>query len=227
MKFSGYIQDINLCSIVLRMVLTILLSGLIGYERGKHGKVAGMRTHILIGIGSCITAIISLYVNKVLGYPGDIFRISAQVVSGIGFLGTGTILIKNKSMVTGLTTAACVWTTGVMGLAVGYGLYLEAIIASVLIMITVETFGVIDRKMRRQDEFTLYVEFKDAVKLNDTIDEMAEKGLTVVSIQPTAAKANMQNAIGADVVVLYKKGPIQSIINIIKDFDNISFVIVT
>ncbi|MBQ8511039.1 MAG: MgtC/SapB family protein, partial [Clostridia bacterium] len=114
--FSG--SDMSAGAVVLRLVMTCLLSGVIGFERGFRGRAAGLRTHMLVGIGACLTVMTGVYAQDRLGV-GDPFRIAAQVMSGIGFLGAGTILVRGKTLVTGLTTAAGLWTTAAIGIAVG------------------------------------------------------------------------------------------------------------
>ncbi len=93
-------------STVLRSLAAVVIGGLIGSERARHGRAAGMRTHILVCLGACMTSMTSMFVSDSLGNNGDVFRIPAQVVSGIGFLGAGMIILKNNNMITGLTTAA-------------------------------------------------------------------------------------------------------------------------
>lgn len=93
-------------STVLRSLAAVVIGGLIGSERARHGRAAGMRTHILVCLGACMTSMTSMFVSDALGNNGDVFRIPAQVVSGIGFLGAGMIILKNNNMITGLTTAA-------------------------------------------------------------------------------------------------------------------------
>ena len=105
---------------VMRALAAVVIGGLLGSERARHGRAAGMRTHILVCLGSCMTAMTSMFVHSFLG-SGDVFRIPAQVVSGIGFLGAGMIILKSNNIITGLTTAAGVWTTATIGVALGYG----------------------------------------------------------------------------------------------------------
>ena len=99
-------------STVLRSLAAVVIGGLIGSERARHGRAAGMRTHILVCLGSCMTSMTSVFVSDIMGNNGDVFRIPAQVVSGIGFLGAGMIILKNNNMITGLTTAAGVVDNG-------------------------------------------------------------------------------------------------------------------
>ena len=109
--FLTLLQENNLLSTVVRLLLAAVLGGLIGTERGAKGRAAGMRTHIIVCIGAAMTALVGLYTTDVLGQSSDPMRLSAQVISGIGFLGGGMILIRGRHRITGLTTAAGLWTT--------------------------------------------------------------------------------------------------------------------
>jgi len=124
----------------LRLVIAAVLAGAIGWDREKKGRAAGLRTHMLVGIGSTLVMIVSAFgFEDILGHPDvvlDPSRIAAQVVSGIGFLGTGTIL--RHGSVKGLTTAAGLWSVAGIGLAVGSGMYLCAFIAGVVVLVVLE-----------------------------------------------------------------------------------------
>jgi len=119
--------------IIIRLVLSVILSGLIGLERQLHRRTAGLRTHILVCLGSSLIMLTSLYIfdiykNKV---PLDPARIAAGVITGIGFLGAGAI-IREREGVRGLTTAASLWVSAAIGLAVGCGFYSAALVTTVL-----------------------------------------------------------------------------------------------
>jgi len=118
---------------LIRLVLSTILGGLVGMERQIHHKPAGLRTHILVCIGACLCMIIGLSLNKEFGNTIDPSRIAAQVVSGIGFLGAGTIIVSRAS-VKGLTTAASIWSTSVLGLAAGNGMFFAASVAAILMV---------------------------------------------------------------------------------------------
>ena len=107
-KIIEYLSELNLVTTVIRLVLAMIVGGVVGIERGKQGRAAGMRTHILVCVGSALTVMIGIYMYN-LGMSTDPMRISAQVISGIGFLGVGTILLKGRFQITGLTTAAGLW----------------------------------------------------------------------------------------------------------------------
>lgn len=134
-EIYGYLAEFNAASVCLRLALTVLLGGIIGAEREHRGKAAGLRTHIFVALGAAMSAMIGIYVSEEYGSAADMTRMSAQVISGIGFLGAGTILVRHRSFITGLTTAACIWTTGIIGLAVGYGFYEPAIVCAAVMPI--------------------------------------------------------------------------------------------
>ena len=115
------LSEFNIWSITFRILLATVIGGCIGSERGRHGRAAGLRTHILVCLGSTMTVMLGIYSVQVLGLGGDPMRVSAQVISGIGFLGAGTILTRGRFHITGLTTAAGLWTTASLGLAIGAG----------------------------------------------------------------------------------------------------------
>jgi len=130
------LREFNYVTICIRLVLAIIAGGIIGNERGKHGSAAGLRTHILVCVGAAMTALTGYYVYDTLNISGDIMRLAAQVVSGIGFLGAGMIIVKNGNVVTGLTTAAGMWATAAIGIALGYGFYSGAIVATIFCVFT-------------------------------------------------------------------------------------------
>lgn len=122
--------------LILRLVLTVFLSGLIGLERQVHRRDAGLRTHILVSLGSCLIMLTSLYVFDIYKdvVSADPARIAAGVITGIGFLGAGTI-IREREGVKGLTTAASLWVVAGIGLAVGCGFRRAAVYTAILSLI--------------------------------------------------------------------------------------------
>ena len=132
----------------VRLLVSVIIGSLIGIEREKHGRAAGIRTHILVCLGASLTAIIETYVHDVLGVNGEVFRISAQVISGIGFLGAGMIILKGDNVITGLTTAAGVWATAIIGIAVGYGFYSGAVLATALFLSAIIFFSKLERRKK-------------------------------------------------------------------------------
>lgn len=131
---------------IFRLVISVILGGIIGYERQQRGKTAGLRTHILVCLGSCLVAILSinLYVSVQGQTNADPARLAAQVVSGIGFLGAGAIM-KEGPMIRGLTTAASLWVVASVGLAIGVGALVGAVTTSILVVIALELLPRIDK----------------------------------------------------------------------------------
>lgn len=130
--------------IVVRLILSALLGSLIGMEREASNRPAGLRTHILVTSGSALMMQISIYIAN-FSSQGDPARLAAQVVSGIGFLGAGTI-IRNGNTVKGLTTAASLWVSAGIGLAIGSGYYLGAIVTTSIVYLTLRRLGSMERK---------------------------------------------------------------------------------
>jgi len=117
-------------TMALRLILAALLGGIVGYQRERAEKPAGLRTHILVALGATLFTVVSLYG---FGSGSDPTRIAAQVVTGIGFLGAGTIL-REREQVQGLTTAASTWAVASVGVAVGVGMYLMALVACLIVV---------------------------------------------------------------------------------------------
>lgn len=139
---------------ILRIFVAAILGGLIGLEREYRSKEAGFRTHFLVALGSALFMIVSAYgfseINLVEPQRWDVSRIAAQVVSGIGFIGAGTIIFrKAENMVSGLTTAAGLWVTAAMGLACGGGMYMLSIVSTLLVLVGLEAFNYFLHKFDR------------------------------------------------------------------------------
>ena len=183
---------------VLRSFAAVIIGGLIGSERARHGRAAGMRTHILVCLGSCMTAMTSMYISQTLGV-GDASRIPAQVISGIGFLGAGMIILKPNNVITGPTTAAGVWTTATIGIAVGYGYYIGALIVSVLFLATIILFAKFER--HRKSAEVIYIELDNLYKVNATLAELEKYIPEAFSYQIFAPKSNHSGNVGINLVI--------------------------
>ena len=183
---------------LVRSLAAVLIGSLIGSERARHGRAAGMRTHILVCLGSCMTAMTSVYISQTLGV-GDASRIPAQVISGIGFLGAGMIILKANNIITGLTTAAGVWTTATIGIAVGYGYYVGAIIVTVLFLATIILFAKFER--HRKSAEVIYIELDNLYKVNNTLRELENYIPEAFSYQIFAPKCNHNGNVGINLVI--------------------------
>jgi putative Mg2+ transporter-C (MgtC) family protein len=148
-----------------RLAVSLILAGVIGYERERHGRAAGFRTHILVSLGSCLMMLTGIAMQQADGgHAVDPSRLAAQVVSGIGFLGAGTIL-RFRATVRGLTTAASLWVVAGIGLAAGCGFLIGAVIASGMAMLTLFGLSQWERSMRREWYCTLMVETSASANL--------------------------------------------------------------
>ena len=133
LDWVGDLNDLNILSIFVRLLLAMAFGGTIGFERGIRQRAAGLRTHMLLAVGAASTMLVSQYMYASYGV-GDPARLSAQVISGIGFLGAGVIFVRNN-LVNGLTTAAGIWATAGVGLALGAGMYVVGISSALLVLL--------------------------------------------------------------------------------------------
>lgn len=157
--------QVTLSNSVFRLVIAMLIGCVVGWERKRKGQVAGLRTFTLISMGACLAMLLSIYVpQEYLGLKnGDPGRIAAQVVTGVGFLGGGA-MIQQKGSIRGLTTAAGIWVVATLGMAVGVGMYAAAVVATVLVMITLITLEQWEHKVRiGQESRVVNIKVRDIV----------------------------------------------------------------
>jgi putative Mg2+ transporter-C (MgtC) family protein len=145
-------------SVVVRILLSILIGGMIGMERGLKNRPAGLRTYMLVCVGACLIMMTNQYIYQFTG-AGDPMRLGAQVVSGIGFLGAGTIVVTRHNQIRGLTTAAGLWTCAGVGLALGIGFYEAAVTAAIGIFVILTLLQRLDNRVHKRVRLLdLYVE---------------------------------------------------------------------
>jgi len=166
----AYLREINMTSIIFRFLLAAVCSGLIGLSRGKKHHAAGLRTHILVCVGAASVMMINQFTYDYLGYNGDIGRMGAQVISGIGFLGAGTILVTAKKHIRGLTSAAGLWASACMGLAIGIGFYEAAVVMCILLFAILSWLDKLDEKyIKTSSDLTIYIEYDSTIPLSRII----------------------------------------------------------
>ena len=190
----NYFREVNIASMVLRLVLALLLGGLIGMERERKKRPAGFRTYMLVCMGSALTMILGQYLSVMLqtqwsevaalaGNKNDISRFSAQVINGIGFLGAGTILVTGRQEVKGLTTAAGLWTSGCMGLALGAGFYECSLLGFLMIFLSVHLFPKIENAvMVYSRNMVLYVEFASMNEMAQIVHAIKAQGIRIFTV---------------------------------------------
>ncbi|RJE86141.1 MgtC/SapB family protein [Paenibacillus sp. 1011MAR3C5] len=181
--------------ILMRLSLAVLLGGLIGFEREQHNHAAGLRTHILVCLGSAMVMLLSIYgFSEFVGEPNvriDPARLATAVITGVGFLGAGTILFTGKA-ITGLTTAASLWVVAAIGLQIGAGFYIGAVAGTVLVFITLWVFNKMEHrflKSKKVRKLTIQAEAEE--QLLDIVSEklasrsIVTQKLTIRRIQPS------------------------------------------
>jgi putative Mg2+ transporter-C (MgtC) family protein len=196
-EIMAFLRDVNLATIAIRLILAMLFGGIIGLERGKMGRAAGMRTHTLVCLGATLATMIGFFVFKHAN-TGDPLRVAAQVVSGIGFLGVGTILIKGRFQITGLTTAAGLWCAAAIGIALGAGFYEGALITFVCAVLTVTVIHRLEAKLNKKySRFGIYVEISSDKYVRETVDFMVGK-YKVTDIQVTTPRSGTTGNVGIE-----------------------------
>lgn len=177
------VREVTCIAIAVRIAVAVVLGGIIGLERGLKNRPAGLRTYMLVCVGACLIMVTNQYIYQAFG-TGDPVRMGAQVVSGIGFLGAGTIIVTKRNQIKGLTTAAGLWAAAAVGLSVGIGLYEAAVIGGTVIFIVLSLIHSWDNKMRQNSKMIeIYVELTRAINLGDFLRRIREMDLEVESIQ--------------------------------------------
>ena len=217
-----YLKEFNMVSLLLRLFLAVIVGGIIGFERGRHGSAAGFRTHILVCVGATMTSLCSLYASLSLQLPGDIFRLSAQVISGIGFLGAGIILVRNNSTVAGLTTAAGMWVTATIGLALGYGFYSGALIGTVICVSTTTLLTRLERKTKQSIHF--YAEIQSSGNVQRVLDEVESILEKDMILEVIPAKSGILGNVGINVTTTPRHSS-ESIRDSLLKIESISYVV--
>ena len=186
LKCFDSLRDITLVSIFVRLLLSVLCGGLIGIEREFKRRSAGFRTHILICLGAAMTTMTSEFLFLNMHYYLDISRIGAGVVSGIGFIGAGTIIVTRHQRVKGLTTAAGLWTAAIVGLAFGGGFYEGGIAATLMILLAELVFSRYEYLMlSRAPIVNLYLEYRDTDCLGAVLQEFKNRSVKVLNLEIT------------------------------------------
>ena len=193
----------GICVVAFRAFAAVLVGLLIGVERARHGRAAGMRTHVLVSLGAAVTAMTGIYINELTG-SGDVLRLAAQVISGVGFLGAGMIILKNDNMIMGLTTAAGVWATATLGIAVGYGFYAGAGLGTLFFLLTLTVFSKFER--RKKNTMVVYVELCDITLLNKFIEAAKKRCPAEPVFRVYAPISGCTGHLGVDVVMDRRKG---------------------
>lgn len=186
MQNGFYVAQLNIQSVMLRLLLAVVLGGIIGIERERRGRAAGFRTYLLVCLGATVAMITNQYLDYMLqnvwnpligaAQRTDVSRLGAQCINGVGFLGAGTILVTKKQQVKGLTTAAGLWASACMGLSIGAGFYACAVTCLVLIFVIITVFPrieyIIMHTARNINVFIEFNRYEDVGRVTEGIRKM-------------------------------------------------------
>ncbi|RYG72749.1 MgtC/SapB family protein [Lentibacillus lipolyticus] len=195
--FDQIIGD-HFLTIMIRIVIALILSGLIGFERELKNHSAGFRTHILVGVGACLMMLLSLYGFESLidAYDNvrfDPARIPSYVISGIGFLGAGTIIV-NGMTIRGLTTAASIWTVAGLGLVVGAGMYASAVFTTVIILLSLIFLNNFERLLKKgKPSYLIEITAMSGLEINSVVAVFEEHHLAIKRVEISRTEDNLRN----------------------------------
>ena len=200
LPFFDYFRQLNIAGVALRLLLATLFGGYIGYERGRKHRAAGLRTYMIVCIGAALTLLIGQYqftmyrgawqalISHIDSDP-DVARYGAQVVNGIGFLGAGTIILTGRREVKGLTTAAGLWASACMGLAIGAGFYEGVFVCVILIALSMRALSWLETKIvERTRNVNLFVEFGSMKQKSSPVSRRCKSASCILTLIRTAIK---------------------------------------
>lgn len=202
-----YFYNVGLFSVALRLFLAVLFGGIIGLERGASKHPAGFRTHILLCVGAALAMLTNQFIYETMPAVTDPSRMGAQVITGVGFLGVGTILVTGGQKIKGLTTAAGLWASACIGLALGIGFYSGAIIAGILVFVSLKFLRRVESyfyDLSRVMDF--YVELDSLPKLRVYQCFVREQGMEIQSSYLTKTGHLSADGIGFHMTVKIPKG---------------------
>lgn len=229
LPFVAFMRDFNVVTVVIRLILAALFGAFVGLERGRQRRAAGLRTHTLVCLGAALTATVGFYARDVLLIANsDPLRVSAQVISGIGFLGVGTIMLKGRFQIVGLTTAAGLWVTASIGIALGAGFYEGAIIAVIVTMFTILFLQKIERKINENhSSFGIYTEIKTDARVNEVIDHLKTQ-YNARDVQVTVPRSGISGNVGIEASIFATKKNnvhLENVINEMRELDYVVFAV--
>jgi len=203
----------------------MFLCGVIGIERGIRNRPAGFITYILVGMGATVVMVTNEYVTTVYG-GSDPTRMAAQVVSGIGFLGAGTILTTSKNQIRGLTTAAGLWTTAAIGLACGVGFYSGAIMAWLLIMFALTFLRKFDKYIKEHARMMeIFIEYNEEFSVKTLLEYARNCNYEITDMEFGKLKT-IDREYGTLSLVMHFKRQVDhnNVISVIKEFKGVNFI---
>lgn len=199
MDIINYLQEFNAVSIFVRLLMSVICGGLLGIERSKKHQAAGVRTFSLVCLGSTLIILTNEFICIKCG-GGDTSRMAAQVISGIGFLGAGTIMVTSNNRIKGLTTASCLWISAILGLCIGSGLLVVSLFCFLLTMGILRLLDTYNEKMYKNDPLlVLYLEVDAKSGIPELRNYAKSKFYVIKSIHRKREKPLTRNDLCIDV----------------------------
>ena len=224
-KIMDFLEDFNSVTVIIRLLCAAVLGGCIGLEREKYKRPAGFRTHILVCIGAAMTSLIAQYIVFNVGVTSDAARIPAQVISGLGFLGVGTILTKGRDHIVGLTTAAGIWAVGAIGIACGFGFYVGAFACTVIVLIATSLlYGLENDKKERRKNVEIYIEIDDAHKVNEFIKKL-DKEFSAKNFMVVSSRSGKVDDIGIEAIFPIENNNDENLLDRLASIDGVIYAI--
>lgn len=180
---NSLFQDYDYLSIFIRLIAAMIMGALVGYERAYKKSTAGLRTFSLVCVASSLTMIINEHLIHEYG-TGDAARLAAQVISGIGFLGMGSIILTSRNQIRGLTTAATLWATAILGIAIGAGMIITSLVSFAVMMFITVILSPISKHLQKYNHIiTIYLEVDRNTGIQQLISSFTEKGYEVIQLE--------------------------------------------
>lgn len=219
-------RELNIYSMILRITLSLCIGGVLGVDRGRKNRPAGFRTYMLVCLGSTLVMITNQYVFQVF-QNGDPVRLGAQVVSGVGFLGAGTIILTGRNQVKGITTAAGIWAAACCGLTIGIGYYECAIASGFAIFIVMAILQKLEGFIRKNSNTVeLYIEYDNKIPLSDFLNHLRKNNFDIIDLELTKNNAMMGICGSATLTIKGKnKNSHDNILNLVNTAPGIIFYI--
>lgn len=180
--FDG-IRATSFCAVLVKMLVACLCGTLIGLERSTKNRPAGFRTHILVCLAAAVAALTSLYIFMDMKLPADVSRIGGAVISGLGFIGAGTIVITKRLTIKGLTTAAGLWTTGIIGLAIGNGYYELGLLGTALVLLTETWLATVGGKIQQSPEYAVELLYNEKTSLDHVLRYCKDNRMSILNLK--------------------------------------------
>lgn len=202
------LRELTFLSLVICLLLSCACGTLVGLERSSKNRPAGFRTHISVCLGSAVAAITGTYLFVGLKLPADISRISGQVITGLGFIGAGSIIITKKLTIKGLTTAAGLWTTGIVGLAIGSGYFELGVLGTALVLAAETVLGRLTASIQRRPEFTLEILYNDKTALDEVLRFCKDSHMSITRLQILSLDDNPEADYAAEIYLRGNARPV-------------------